>query len=209
MEIFIDGEGTVLPAEEIGTFRDLFRLVDKIVEARGRCVTEMTFDGRPVATGEIDDTTLRSVDAVQRVEFTTEQTSSLVEDLVGELASQIDELGQLVRQIAAKFQEDDGIPPIDTLPKMVDAWQSVLDRLMTAADLMRLDFDTLELSDGETAGGHHAKLSETLGKLTAAVAEQDHVLVADLLEYEIAPGIERETSVLAALRRAVSQADQD
>jgi hypothetical protein len=209
MDVFIDGEGTVLPTEEVGTFRDLFRLVDKIIEAQGRCVTEMKIDGRPMATGDIDETTLLSVDAVQRVEFITEQTSRLVEDLVGELASQIDELGQLVRQLAGKFQEDAGIPPIDALPKMVDAWQGVLDRLMTAADLMRLDIDTIELSDGETAGGHHAKLSETLGRLTAAVAQQDHVLVADLLEYEVAPGIERETSILAALRHAASQADQD
>lgn len=207
MDIFIDGQNTVFSADELCTLGDVFQFVDETIAGQSRCVTGVTIDGQAIVTGDVGEMTLRPTDSIERAEFVTASSTDLVESLVGELATQIDELGDVVREIAGKFQETESEPPLDTLPQMIEAWQGVIQRLMTSANLLRLDLDSLDLGDGDTAGQHHAKLSDTLEKLSFAVEVKDYVLVADLLEYEIAPGIERETVVLDALRQAVLPSD--
>ena len=59
------------------------------------------------------------------------------------------------------------------------------------------------------AGDHHDRVTDMLNKLVAAVEQSDFVLVADLLEYEVAPGVEREAAVLAALRRTATSPNTD
>ncbi|MCD6288198.1 MAG: hypothetical protein J7M12_03695 [Candidatus Hydrogenedentes bacterium] len=202
MDILIDGEPAAFSPDRVGTLGDMFEFVDQLIATQNRCVTCVKIDGVALSMDKMSEAAFRSVDDIESVEFITQSSDALVEDLLGELASQIDELGELVRAIAAGFQDSTTEPPLETLPKMVDAWQSVIERLATAADLLRISLDNVELPDGDTAGQHHARLSETLTKLTSAVENRDYVLVADLLEYEIAPGIEREISVLTSLRNA-------
>jgi len=209
MDIRVDGESVGLPTEGLQTVGDVFEQVDALVATRSCCVVTVTLDGNRIGTEEFDEIMGRPVDAFERFEFVTEETAELVETLVGELESKIEELGGLVRELAAQFQGEADEPPVDMLPVVVNAWQGVLERLVAAAKLLRVDIDTLEVAGTGPVGEMHAQLTEVLNRLVAAVEQSDLVLVADLLEYEVAPGIEQETAVLASLRQAATSSNTD
>ena len=209
MDIQIDGKRFDLLDEVLPTAGDVFERVDKWIAKKDRCVVGIAVDGNPVSSEQLGEMILRAADTFDRFEFTTQPTSELVDSLVGELESSIEELGGLVRDLAKQFQGDVEKPPLDMLANMVDVWRSILERIVSAAGLLRIELGTLEVAGAGLAGDHHDRVTETLNKLVSAVEESDFVLVADLLEYEVAPGVEREAAVLAALRGAASSPNTD
>jgi len=209
MDIEIDGDRVEISDVELHTAGDVFERVDTWAAARGRCVVGVTIDGKSVAGGELGEFTLRPADAFRQLEFTTQPTAELVESLVGDLESKIAELAALVRDLATQFQGEVETPPIDLVAEAVNAWRAILDRIVSAAGLVQVDVDTLEVPGKGSAGEHHARVTDVLNQLVSAVEQGDLVLVADLLEYEVAPGVEDETAVLASLRRAATSSDID
>jgi len=209
MDIQIDGERFDLLDEVLPTAGDVFERVDEWIAKKGRCVISITIDGKQIGSEQLGEMTLRTADTFDRFEFTTQPTSELVDSLVGELESKIEELGGLVRELAMHFQGEVETPPLDMLTSMVDVWRSILDRIVTAAGLVRIEMGTLDVPGTGLASDHHDRVTDTLNKLVSAVEQGDFVLVADLLEYEVAPGVEREAAVLAALRRAATSPNTD
>jgi len=209
MDIRVDGETVGLPTEELQSVGDVFERVDKLAAAKDSSVVAVTIDGTQIGTEEINEITERPVDAFDRFEFVTQNTGELVETLIGELESKIEELGALVRELATRFQGETETRPVDMLAAAVDAWQGILERIVAAANLLRVDIDTIEVMGVGTARDMHAQITETLAKLVEAVDQNDLVLVADLLEYEVAPSIERETDVLASVRQAATSSNTD
>ena len=130
MDVQIDGERFDLLDEVLPTAGDLFERVDKWIAKKGRCVVGITIDGKPVSSEQLGEMTLRAADTFDRFEFTTQPISELVDSLVGELESKIEELGGLVRELAIQFQGDVEKPPLDMLANMVDIWRSILDRIV-------------------------------------------------------------------------------
>ena len=209
MDIQIDGERFDLLDEVPPTAGDVFDRVDEWIARKGRCVVGITIDGNQISSVQLGEITLRRADSFDRFEFVTQSTSDLVESLVGELESKIEELGGLARELAMHFQGEVETPPLDMLAKMVEVWRSILERIVTAAGLLRIEMGTLDVPGTGLAGDHHDRVTDTLNKIVSAVEQSDFVLVADLLEYEVAPGVEREAAVLAALRRAATSPNTD
>jgi len=209
MDIQIDGERFDLLDEEFRTVGDVFERVDEWIAKKGRCVVGITIDGKQIGSEQLGEITLRPADTFDRFEFVTQSTSDLVESLVGELESKIEEVGGLVRELAMHFQGDVETPPLDMLAKMVEVWRSILERIVSAAGLLQIDLGALEVPGTGLAGDHHDRVTDTLNKLVSAVEHSDFVLVADLLQYEVAPGVEREAAVLAALRRTATSPNTD
>jgi len=209
MDIRVDGETVGLPTEELQSVGDVFERVDKLAAAKDSSVVAVTIDGTQIGTEEINEITERPVDAFDRFEFVTQNTGELVETLIGELESKIEELGALVRELATRFQGETETLPVDMLAAAVDAWQGILERIVAAANLLRVDIDTIEVVGVGTARDMHVQITESLAKLVEAVEQNDLVLVADLLEYEVAPSIERETDVLASVRQAATSSNTD
>ncbi len=209
MDILIDGKHVDLADAGVRSAGEVFDRVDRWAADNGRCVVGVTIDGREIGTDQLGTIALRPAEAFDRFEFTTQPTAELIASLTGELETKIEELSKLVHQLATAFQGESETPPVSALAEVVNAWQGVLERLVSAATLLRVDLDALEVPGTGLAGEHHGRVTDMLGKLVSAVEQEDLVLVADLLEYEVAPGIERETAVLASLRHAAASLRTD
>ena len=67
------------------------------------------------------------------------------------------------------------------------------------ADALELDAGALEV-DGKTVQTIHAELNQFLQEAEQALKDGDIILLADLLEYELAPRAELEVSIVSLLQ---------
>ena len=109
------------------------------------------------------------------------------------------------QQISEYLCQGRAAEAMNLLPEYLGIWQGAQQTLASAARLLQLDLDRLEIFDAEQPDQTRmfpdcvAELTGQLGQVKFALEAGDLVLLSDLLDYEFAPLTERWQNLLEQL----------
>lgn len=194
--ILIDGQKSDLA---IANFDNLDQIFVKVMEdgtLEDRVVTDVFVNERPFS--EIYPHQAEDIDAkeVQTLEIRTLPVGEVAVEITRELYKVVTLMGEGAARVADMFRQADDAEALETYQDLMDVTRDFIGMV----SVLRGEFalkdhqEFLEASD---------QLSSLFSEMTDVLVNEDWVLLADLLEYEFLPAVNRWKKVVALLREDV------
>lgn len=200
MDVIVDGASNYNLQGDPQDLLGALGAVSEFLHSQGRSVLSVKVDGEEISPESI---AIRLKDQplsnVSRLEIGSESTSALVEDCLQGLQEFLPELPQVCRSLAEVFQGEKPDEGFDPFVELAEIWGNVKSRQALVANALELDSATLEV-DGKSVQAIHAELNQFLQEAEQALKDGDIILLADLLEYELAPRAELEVAIVSLLQ---------
>lgn len=185
MHLYIDRQPTALD-QSMQTWADLLSRLDAEMDARGRLLTEVEFDGVGEPTFRDPLVLERSLGSVTRIDATTATPGDLLRDCLLEAAGIVAGLTTEAVAVAERFRDTQ---PGDGHVRLAHIAQE-LGQLLVLVQTLQGPLGLVTAGAQEAPGAEREELDrlETLvGDLVAAQEAGDHQAVADALEYDLVP----------------------
>lgn len=203
MDVILDGAGNYSLQ---GTPEDVFGAVAAVSEylrGQGRSVLSVKVDGEELSPETITERLKgKPLDQVARLEIGSELTTALVEHCLDGLSDFLPELPQVCRNLAEVFQGEKPQDGFEPFIEMTEIWEQIKSREALVANALELDAEAIAV-DGKSMAVIHAELNQFLEEAEQALKDRDIVLLADLLEYELAPRAELEVGIVTQLQARI------
>lgn len=203
MDVILDGAGNYSLQ---GTPEDVFGAVAAVSEylrGQGRSVLSVKVDGEVLSPDTITERLKgRSLAEVSRLEIGSEVTTTLVEHCLDGLSDFLPELPQVCRNLAEVFQGEKPQDGFEPFIEMTEIWEQIKSREALVANALELDAEAIAV-DGKSMALIHAELNQFLEEAEQALKDGDIILLADLLEYELAPRAELEVGIVTQLQTRI------
>jgi len=200
MDVIVDGarnfavEGT--PADALA----VVAAANDWLRQRGRAMQAVVVDGQDIPPDSLAKSLAgRATDSIQTLEIQSETLGVLVDDCLATLQQHVPELPVACRSLAQVFQGETPDAGFDPFHQLAEIWGTVKERQLMVAAILGIDLDNLEV-DGESFKQLHDELNGCLEEAATAIENGDTVSLGDLLEYELAPRAERESTIVALLQ---------
>ncbi|MBU1229317.1 MAG: hypothetical protein KKA55_06735 [Proteobacteria bacterium] len=194
--LLIDGQKSDL---DFANFSNLDQVFINVMEKgllQDRVVTDVFVNEEPFSeiyphqAEDIDASELRSVD------IRTLPVGEVAVEITRELYKVVTLMGEGANRVAELFRQADDAEALETYQDLVDVTRDFIGMVSTLRGEFALkDYrEFLEASD---------QLSNLFGEMTTVMGNEDWILLADLLEYEFLPAVNRWKKVIAQLREDV------
>jgi hypothetical protein len=200
--ISVDGRETGM---EIKQFQNLEEILLKILndgELEGRVVTDVFVNHEsfseiyPHQAEDIEASEIESVEvkSIPRVQMAYEITQEL--DKVIRL---MDHGAKRVAELFRQAEDAEGL----------EVYQDLLDVIRDFLGMVGVLRQEVESGPDETFGGAADEISSLFTEMTEVLENEDWILLADLLEYEFIPAMDRWKNVVAELRNGLREAGKE
>ncbi|GAB6125881.1 hypothetical protein [Humidesulfovibrio idahonensis] len=200
--ILIDGQKQDL---DISGFENLDQIFAKVMadgSLEDRVVTDVFVNEKPFS--EIYPHQAEDIDLsdVQSVEIRTLGVAEVAVEITRELYKVVTLMGEGATRVAEMFRQADDAEALETYQDLLDVTRDFIGMV----SVLRGEFalkdhkEFLEASD---------QLSSLFSEMTEVLANEDWILLADLLEYEFMPAVNRWKKVVALLREDVRTSGKD
>lgn len=200
MQILIDD----LPCEvTAGTVGEAISGAGELARGRGRLIVDVNVDG--VRWNEADlASSLRYGQTAEVVRFTSADPRELVGRTFEDAAEALTDADELQRDAAELLQSDKTADSMDKLGEAVTIWLCVQEAIVTGAQLVGLDLETVQ-AGGDPLPLAIARLNDRLVAVRRGLKEQDGIGLADTLLYEFPPIVDEWRRVLAELKERIAR----
>ena len=194
--LVIDGQNQDI---DISGFDNLDQLFIKVMEdgaLENRVVTDVFVNDKPfseIYPHQSEDIDLRDV---QSVDIRTLGVGEVAVEITRELYKVVSLMGEGASRVAELFRNADDAEALETYQDLLDVTRDFI----SMVSVLRGEFalkdhkEFLEASD---------QLSGLFSEMTEVLENEDWILLADLLEYEFLPAVNRWKKVVALLREDV------
>lgn len=194
--ILIDGQKQDM---DVSNFQNLDQIFIKVKEDGGlenRVVTDVFVNDKPFS--EIYPHQAEDIDLseVESIDIRTLGVAEVAVEITRELYKVVTLMGEGATRVAELFRQADDAEALDTYQDLLDVTRDFIGMV----SVLRGEFalkdhkEFLEASD---------QLSSLFSEMTEVLANEDWILLADLLEYEFLPAVNRWKKVVALLREDV------
>jgi len=196
--IIVDGRETGIA---IQSFENLEQLLVKVVEDKhfeGRIVTDVLVNNEPFS--EIYPHQAEDVEAadIESVEIVTVPTSEMAVNITRELYKVVTLMDHGARRVADLFRKADDNEALEVYQDLLDVTRDFLGII----GVLRGEFS---LKHGKSFNEAADELSSLFSEMLEVIENEDWILLADLLEYEFIPAVERWKKVVAQLREDIKE----
>jgi len=194
--IVIDGRESSI---SLSNFANLEEVLSKVMEEEGleqRVVTDVLLDDE--AFSELYPHQAEDIEAssFSRLELRTLSVDEMASDVIVELPKVIGIIEGGSRQVASLLRQNELAEGLEVLQDII----AVSRELLNTIYILRNQYSTGPSSEINQLGD---SLGSLLGEIGDVMANEDWVLVADLMEYEFQPACEGWRSVIEAVSRDV------
>jgi len=193
MTILLDSQ----PASDLAesaTLPDAIQWANSHLKDTGKVIIKVELDGVALEGPALaDPTPLQN----RRLNISTADQKELAHAMIGKLAALVEYLGTRHHSIAALLEQGQAPKALEQLAGVLSAWQQIQQGYTNLHKMINIDLDALpvgELSAFEVAEDFCRQLRE----IENALHNQDMVLLADILQYEMDAAITNWTNLLAA-----------
>jgi len=194
--LLIDGQKSDL---NFANFSNLDQVFIKVMEEgllHDRVVTDVFVNDEPFS--EIYPHQAEDIDIhdLKTVEIRTMPVGEVAVEITRELYKVVTLMGEGATRVAELFRQADDAEALETYQDLVDVTRDFIGMISTLRNEFALkDYrEFLEASE---------QLSTLFGEMTSVMGNEDWILLADLLEYEFLPAVNRWKKVVAQLREDV------
>jgi len=196
--IVVDGRETGLAVQ---SFENLEQLLVKVMEDKhldGRIVTDVFVNKEPFS--EIYPHQAEDVDTsdIESVEIVTMPTSEMAVNVTRELYKVVTLMDHGARRVADLFRRAEDNEALEVYQDLMDVTRDFLGTI----GVLRGEF-SLKHSQGFNDAAE--ELSSLFSEMLEVIENEDWILLADLLEYEFIPAVDRWQKVVAQLREDIKE----
>jgi len=196
--ISVDGLDTGL---QIQGFENLEQLLIKVMEDKhltGRIVTDVMVNGEPFS--EIYPHQAEDVETaeIETVEIVSMPTTEMAVNITRELYKVVTLMDHGARRVAELFRKADDSEALEVYQDLLDVTRD----FMGMIGVLRGEFSLKRNTNFNEAA---EELSSLFSEMVEVIENEDWILLADLLEYEFIPAVERWKKVVAQLREDIKE----
>lgn len=195
MEIFIDGEPYKGTGFKEQTLLGILEGVQRELDSRKRAVIGLRIDGQDVLPEEIEGFRRTNVSDLGRIEILTGDRDSLIKNALLEVKEVLPALVEAVSELSRMVRTNTDPMVMDNLKKISEIWGALNERLQHTASALKLDLREIAV-EGESVEERFRQLNRFLLDAANATQDRDFVLLGDILEYELAPRLMKQSSVV-------------
>lgn len=200
--IVIDGRQSGL---SLSNYANLEEVMAKLIEEEQldqRIVTDVLVNDEPFS--ELYPHQAEDIETVEieRLELCTVSVEQMASDMIGELPKVVNIMSSGGRGVATLLRRNELVEAFEMLQDMI----SVTRDFISTIHVLRSSFSIGANVDLDALGDI---LGDLLGEITDVIANEDWILVADLLEYEYLPACEGWRKVIDALSRDIAAAQTE
>ncbi|TVM17566.1 hypothetical protein DPQ33_07915 [Oceanidesulfovibrio indonesiensis] len=196
--IVIDGQNTGL---NVSNYQNLEDLLIKMMESgnlEDRVVTDVLVDDESFSEIYPHQAEDIETSSIKKVEIKSVAVSDMAVSITTELEKVVGIMAQGGRQVAALFRQADDAEALELFQDLLDVTRN----FMRMIGVLREEFDLSKSTEFNAAS---QEISGVLSEVSEVLENEDWILMADVLEYEFIPTVEKWDKVVAALRKDIQE----
>jgi hypothetical protein len=191
--IVIDGKQYDIGAVN---FQNLEQVFNKVVEdghLEDRIVTDVLLNNEPFTEIYPHQSEDIEMSEVQSLEIVTMSAGEMAVEVTLELYKVVNIMSEGGKRVAQLFRQADDAEALDTYQDLLD----VIRNFLRTIGVLR---DEYSLKDNAQYTQAAENLNELFTEMSSVLENEDWILLADLLEYEFLPAVEKWKTVIKNLR---------
>ena len=203
MRMEINGQGQAELLNTLGEQPMLHEAVAsaaRAIESRGEVVTRIAIDGEDLTGGAWNEQAERR--DVELLEITAMRPADLVRDTITTSKAWVDPVRQEVMACADRFRKGEDERAVEQLVRVVDGLRLLLTGVIQMSNLATNTVKELPLED---TSAWRDSMTALLDELIESQQNQDWVLLADLLEYELCERLDQWSAIADELLAKLQQ----
>ncbi len=207
MEFFVDD--TEVDAADVlgGTVEDAVRKVQSDLAVPGTLVVSLRCDGQDVPGEGMALALSKPVTEYRRLEVFTATKGALIADAMEQASSTLDATSAECQRIAELLSEGKTTDGIQVLGQCLGLWQQVHDAIGKSIHMLALDVATITV-EGRPLMEMIEEPKKVLLEIKQALTVQDHVLLADIMQYEFDDVAATWKAIVETLRSQAADMDE-
>ncbi len=197
--IVIDGQKTEM---SLGDFENLEQVLGEILDrghVENRVVTDVFVDNEPFSEIYPHQAEDIGTDSFKMLELKSVPVQEMAEQMTAELYKVVALMAKGGRGVAELFRQGDDAEALET-------YQDLLDVIRSFLNLIGVLRETFPVSEQREFLAASQELNELFTEMSEVLANEDWILLADLLEYEFLPAVENWEKVIGAIEKDVKAA---
>ncbi|WP_027721029.1 hypothetical protein [Maridesulfovibrio zosterae] len=196
--IVIDGTKTEF---DIRSFENLEQVFDKVLESGhldDRIVTDVLVNDEPFSEIYPNQSEDIETSEVETLEIKSASTVEMAGSITLELYKVVNIMAGGGKQVAELFRQADDAEALELYQDLLDVTRDFLGMLGSLRD-------HFALKETEKFEKIVEEFSSLFSEMTEVLENEDWILLADLLEYEFLPSVEKWKSVISAIREDIRE----
>lgn len=199
MELFVDDNKVDAAFACEGTVEEALRHIQSDLCPPGKMVIGLRCDGEDVRSDAMAATLCKPACAFERLDVFTDTKGMLVVEAMTQAAASLDQTEAGCRRVAELLTEGKTAEGIETLGECVGAWQQIHEAVSKSIQMLELDVENTTVNDQRLVD-MISRPKEALLQIKEALQSKDHVLLADVLQYELNDVTGQWHEIIAELR---------
>jgi hypothetical protein len=204
VEFFLDDDKIDAAFAGDRTVEEALRYVQSDLCPPGRMVVGLRCDGLDVHGDAMAATLGKPASSFQRLDVFTDTKGALVAEAMIQAAASLRQTETECGHVAELLIEGKTTQGIEALAFCVGAWQQIHEAVSKSIQMLGLDPEKTTIN-GQALLEAIAKPKEALLQVTNALQSQDHVLLADVLQYEFGDVTEQWYAIITDLRERAQE----
>jgi hypothetical protein len=204
LEILIDDKVVERIPAESSTVEEALCSIQSSFSSEDRMVIGLRVNGQNVDSQMMGDTLAKPLSSLERLEIMTGTRAELVTEAMDQASNCLEETERACQEAAELLTKGDTAEAAKSLGECFRVWQQIHDAVAKSIEMLRLNPDELMINDVPLVEVI-SKPVETLKQIKEALQARDHVLLADILQYELVEVTQGWHDMVARLR---SEADE-
>jgi hypothetical protein len=184
MQVFVDDKPVNASLLGAGTLEEGLRGIQATISPR-RILVGFRCDGEDIAGPAMAETLQRPVASFERLELFSSTKEDLVVDTMEQASTSLEEAETTTQNVAELLIQGKSSEAIRTLGDCLRVWQQVHDAVGKSLMLLEMDPEETTVRD-QPLSTAIARPKDVLLQIKQALTAQDYVLLADVLQYELA-----------------------
>jgi hypothetical protein len=197
--LFVDDRPVTNAPTKWSTIEDALRFAQSSACEPGRLVVRLKCDGSDVPEESLATTLRREAAACARLEIFTSTRRELIQDTMHQASVSLQDTEVACQRIAAMLTEGDTEEGMKNFRDCLSVWQQVHRAVSQAIQLLGMDAERVTLAE-EPLAAILARPRDVLTQVRDALRVHDHVLLADLLQYEFSDVTNQWFALIARIR---------
>ena len=200
MDLFVDDKKVDDDRVVGGTLAETLRDVQAHCCPPPRILVGFRCDGEEAAGAAMTSTLSRPADSIELLEVFTSTREDLVADAMNQASASLEETESVTQNVAELLMEGKASEGIERLGECLRVWQQIHDAVVKSLELLRLNPAQVIVRD-EPLVMALEKPKDVLLQIKGALQAQDHVLLADILQFEFADVTDMWHTMIARIRQ--------
>ena len=199
LSLTIDGTTSTVPKENFQTFKDFFDALSEELKKENRVIVSISLNDEKMTNGQHFDHFEKNISDINKVKIETSERGQLVDDNVEGILEHVEKLQGNIGKAAELFRIGDEVESHKYFAAVIEGIRWFNYSLELVFSFLQIDIKKAKLNDVPIIDMVD-DVSEVIDALDSSQQNQDWIMVADQLEYELLPLIEKWKGILPQLK---------